>query len=277
MKNNFYYVIDPKDMTLLQEQGFINLELKDSYINNYYLFMNQTNKILVVKESAETFKAVRFKNKITKIQPKDSKQNSLVHCLSETNTLLTVVLGGAGTGKTFISTAYALYEYDLNDKKIVFTKAAMPVGRGRAFGPVPGDVQEKYAPYLDSFKIVLKKLLGESSSAYIDFLIKKKDISYQPVEFVRGNTYENCTFILDECQNLTWHELKTVISRMGEGARLILLGDIDQSDLKPGEQPGLVKLLSSNFFKNSEHTAQIQLVKQYRGPLATLVHEIDKE
>jgi PhoH-like ATPase len=274
----FFYVLEKENLIQLQEQSYIELEIKNTYLNNYYLFINEDIKILVKKISKNKFVAVRFKNPISTVDPKDARQSSLYHSLTQTDTQLTVLLGTAGTGKTLLTTAYAMYEYDKNNKKLYMSKAAIPVGKGKAFGPVPGDIQEKYAPFLDSFKIILQKILGEKSKSYVDFLIQKSDLQYQPIEFVRGNTYENATFILDECQNLTWHELKTVISRIGDNCKLILLGDIDQSDLHlKGEKTGVEILINSQAFKNSEHTCLIELKKQYRGPLADLVYKIDRE
>ena len=84
---------------------------------------------------------------------------------------------------------------------------------------------------------------------------------------------------MDEVQNLSWHELKTVISRIGEGAKIILLGDIYQTDVpfRPPDESGVKKLLSSKSFINSQHTFDIELKKQYRGPLADLIYKIDNE
>lgn len=274
----FFYVLEADQIAKLQQNGIIDLNIKDTSLNNYYIFMSGDTKILVKKTGKTSYQAIRYKNPIQAVDPKDARQSALVHALTQTNAPLVVVLGTAGTGKTFLTTAYAMYEYDKSDKKLFFSKAAIPVGRGRAFGPVPGDVQEKYAPFLDSFKIVLQKILGEKSKSYIEFLMSKSILQYQPIEFVRGNTYEKSTFILDECQNLTWHELKTVISRIGDDCRLILLGDVGQSDLNlKNEKSGIEVLINSEAFKDSEHTCLINLQKQYRGPLADLVYNIDQE
>lgn len=274
----FFYVIEKENIAHLEEHSVLELEIEGTHINGYYLLINEDVKILVRKTKENTFEPVRFKNPIPTVDPKDARQSSFYHNLTQSDVELTVLLGTAGTGKTLLSTAYAMHEYDKNNKKIFMSKAAIPVGKGRAFGPVPGDIKEKYAPFLDSFKIVLQKILGEKSKNYIEFLMQKGHLEYHPIEFVRGNTYENATFILDECQNLTWHELKTVISRIGDNCKLILLGDIDQSDLNlKKEKSGVEVLINSETFKNSEHTCLIELKKQYRGPLADLVYKIDRE
>ena len=278
MKNKFFYIVQEEILDQLDTENEIELELKDTFINNYYLVLNKERKILVRKIDKNKFKKIDYHCDLA-LQPKDSRQSSVLHCLTETEVPLVVCLGAAGTGKTSLAIAYALSEYDKKNTRLVFSKAAVPIGKGRAFGPVPGDINQKYAPYLDSFKIVLKKILGNKSDNYINFLMEKKELEYQPIEFVRGNTYENCTFILDEVQNLTWHELKTVISRMGNNSKLILTGDINQSDIPflKGTESGILRLANSKEFKQSKYTCRVDLVKQYRGPLADLVHKIDNE
>ena len=96
--------------------------------------------------------------------------------------------------------------------------------------------------------------------------------------FTRGCTFEDCTFILDEVQNLSWHELKTVLSRIGENSKIILCGDPDQIDANfEYSQSGLYKLVKSNTFLKSKFTTQIELTKQYRGRIPDLIYHIDKE
>jgi len=113
-------------------------------------------------------------------------------------------------------------------KKILMAKPTAMVGRGKAFGPVPGTIEEKYAPYLASYEIVLKKIFGDRGASIFQRMKQKKDLEFIPVELARGCTFENCTFILDEAQNLDWHELNTIVSRMGEGTKMLILGDLYQ-------------------------------------------------
>ena len=249
--------------------------IEDTLINNYYLLNVDSFKILTLKNKKGYFQRIHYKTE-NKISPKDSRQSAFMHSLESESVLLNVCLGQAGTGKTTLAASYALEEFSKNNKKIFFSKTAITVGKGRAFGPVPGDINQKYAPYLDSFKIVLKKILGNRSSSYIDAMLACNNFNFQAIEFVRGNTYENCTFILDEVQNLTWHELKTVISRMGQGSKLILIGDPNQRDLSFTKEPnGLEVLINSQEFKDSPYTSIIELQKQYRSPLANLIYNID--
>jgi len=246
-----------------------------TYPNNYYLIVSEDTKILTKKLTNGLFERIFYKNE-SQISPKDSRQSAFMHGLENQNISLNVCVGAAGTGKTTLAVAYAIKEWNNNKKKIFFSKAAVMVGKGRAFGPVPGDINQKYGPYLDSFKIVLKKVLGTKTNSYIDAMIECGNFNYQPIEFVRGNTYENCTFILDEVQNLTWHELKTLLSRMGENSKVILIGDPFQRDVSfRNNSNGLDILLASERFQSSAFTSFVELKKQYRSPLADLIYKID--
>ena len=107
--------------------------------------------------------------------------------------------------------------------------------------------------------------------AYLQRCFRKKHVEFVPVEFTRGCTFEDCTFIIDEVQNLTWHELKTVMSRIGDNSQIILCGDPDQIDSGfDYEDSGLYKLLSSTSFSLSDFTTHIHLTKQYRGKIPDL-------
>ena len=124
----------------------------------------------------------------------------------------------------------------------------------------------------------MKKVLGDTASHYLQMMKDKDHLNFMPVEFTRGCTFEDCTFIIDEVQNLTWHELKTVLSRIGENAQIIMCGDPYQIDAQfTQEQSGIHNLLISDSFAISDFTSYISLTKQYRGKIPSLVYEIDKE
>ena len=211
--------------------------------------------------------------------PRDSKQLTYYHVLRQDFDMI-VALGPAGTGKTTLAVAKSIDAYFKQNKTIYLTKPTHMVQshHGQAFGPVPGDVDEKYAPYINSFEIVLKKVLGDTATHYLQMMKEKNHLNFMPVEFTRGCTFENCTFIIDEVQNLTWHELKTVLSRIGANAQIIMCGDPYQIDASfPQESSGIYQLLNSPSFAKSDFTSYISLTKQYRGKIPALIYEIDKE
>ncbi len=106
---------------------------------------------------------------------------------------------------------------------------------------------------------------------------QREELQYVPVELVRGCTFDNGTFILDEAQNLDWHELNTIISRMGRGTKMIILGDLDQIDTGAHPtQTGLYKLITSQPFRDSHIGSAMKLQTQYRSPITQLVADVNR-
>lgn len=220
---------------------------------------------------------------VSGLRGRDARQTAFINNLVDDKILVNVVIGQAGTGKTTLALAYALDRWFQENKRIVLSKPTAMVGEGKAFGPVPGDMDEKYAPYLASYEIAIKRLFGRNSGAQLEVMKRKKHLEYVPIELVRGSEFEDCTFILDEAQNLTWHELKTLVSRMGEGTKLILAGDLRQIDLVdrrgntlPARETGLHKLIHSVPYKAAPVSSQIELLTQYRSPITKLVADVDE-
>ena len=251
-------------------------------INGYALLQDQfdpKHAAIARYVGNNQWQAIKKKSlKLENISPKDSRQAAFMDSLVGEEILLSVAIGSAGTGKTTIALAYALSQYLNHNKPIFLTKPTTMVGEGRAFGPVPGDIDQKYAPYLASYEIVLKKIGGGHNAQQFFAAMKEKgQLQFFPIELARGCTFENCTLILDEAQNLTWHELNTMISRMGENSKMIILGDLNQIDTgTPIEKTGLYKMLSAPPFQDSNISSAIELVTQYRSPITQLVTEINK-
>lgn len=215
--------------------------------------------------------------KFQNIVPKDLHQLGFMNTLADDSILLSTAIGPAGTGKSTIALAYAWNQYQINKRSIILSKPACMVGMGRAFGIVPGNIQEKYAPYLESYEIVLRKILGPRCSEYLERMKLKQEFQFMPLEFTRGCTFENCTLILDESQNTTFSELNTLITRMGENSKIVLLGDLNQIDIRvPKEETGLYKLLQAEPFRKSSLTSAIELTGQYRSPIVQLMIEINE-
>tara|TARA_Y100001970_G_C14242691_1_gene865892 strand:+ start:2301 stop:3245 length:945 start_codon:yes stop_codon:yes gene_type:complete len=263
----------------------VNIKEINQYpVNHYFVLKSETEiskSALARLTKDKKLKKVLFRRdfELSGIKPRDAKQTSFINSLIESEVLVSVGLGSAGTGKTTLAIAYALEQHFNNDKKIYLSKPTSLVSNiGNAFGPVPGDVNDKYAPYISSFYIVLENILGKKSKGYLELLMRDSQVEFIPIEYTRGCTYSNCTFILDEVQNLTWHELKTVMSRMGENSKLILIGDPYQIDRKFNLQDsGLYTMLSSTSFNQSPITSVVGLKEQYRSDVAKLIATIDEE
>ena len=162
------------------------------------------------------------------IQPKNATQNYLLESIE--NNTMTVCIGPAGTGKTYCSGMKAAQLYVKgNYKKIVITRPN--VSTGRSLGFFKGDITEKMTPWLKPIMNVLEKGMGPGR---FECDMRQGRIDIQPMETIRGNSFEDCLIICDESQNLTMEELKAMVTRIGENSKLILLGDPNQSDVKNG-------------------------------------------
>ena len=149
--------------------------------------------------------------------------------------------GSAGTGKTFIAASYAAGElfYKRVDK-IILTRPNIETGR--SFGYLPGDLQEKYAPYLEPFENVLKRCLG---AGFYEYALKNKNIDPKPIGFMRGATFENAIVLVDECQNLSKEEFKMILSRIGKNCKMIFSGDPSQTDINDSGLTDAINRLSN--------------------------------
>ena len=165
------------------------------------------------------------------VLPKNEKQDLLIQSIK--NYPLTVTMGCAGTGKTYCSagTIAQLFTTSRNGyNKIVLTRANVPTGK--SLGHFPGTIAEKMTPWLLPMLEVLQKSFGKGK---FDFMLSKGQIDIQPIETIRGRSYENALVLVDEAQNLCMDELKAITTRIGENTKLVLMGDPAQSDVKNGE------------------------------------------
>ena len=136
-------------------------------------------------------------------------------------------IGSAGTGKTYVAASYAAGElYNRRIQKIILTRPNVETGRGLGF--LPGELDEKYAPYLQPFDQVFNRTLGKG---FYEYALKAKDIEPKPLGFMRGASFENCIILVDEAQNLTKIEFKMLLSRIGKNCKVILSGDPKQTDI----------------------------------------------
>lgn len=276
------YVEDTVIQTLYKNK-VVNIESDNDAVNAHVIFrsnLNSKSTALARHLGDGTYTTLihQKKNVATNgIVPRDAHQVSLMDSILNPDILLSVGIGSAGTGKTTMALAYAAQQYIDHGKIIQLTKPTSFIGSGNAFGPVPGNVQEKYDPYLQSYYIVLEKIFGKDTQ-YFKKMMENEDLQFTPIALARGCTFENATFIIDEAQNLTWHELNSIISRMGEGTKCIALGDLKQVDVDIAlEDTGLAQLVNSETFRNSAITSGVELITQYRSPITQLIAEVHEE
>ena len=167
--------------------------------------------------------------------PRTPKQKDFIDALNSFSQVF--VLGPAGTGKTYVTATYAAKQYSAKQiDKIVITRPHVAVGKELGF--LKGDLQEKTMPWALPVLDVLEKHLGKGT---VETAIKLGNIEMAPLALMRGRSFEQAFIIVDETQNITTHELKMLLTRVGEGSTIVLNGDVQQSDLK--EADGLSKVI----------------------------------
>ena len=169
------------------------------------------------------------------LTPKTERQKLYLNALKTSSQ--TIVLGPAGTGKTYIAASYAAQMYlEKNIDKIVITRPHVSVGKDLGF--LPGSVLEKTTPWAMPTLDVLEHWMGPGM---LETGIKNNNIEIAPLALMRGRSFENSFIIVDEAQNITTHEIKMLLTRVAEGSRIVLNGDVQQSDLKSAN--GLAKIV----------------------------------
>ncbi len=223
-------------------------------------------KIHQAKELMEEFQKLG-------ISPKNREQLYALNSLLDVSLPLVTISGLAGSGKTFITlmSAYSLVQAGYYDR-IVITRNITPVGRDIGF--LPGTADDKMSPWLapimDNFRVGLK----DNNLSLFKTLKEQGVIEVAPLSFIRGRTFNNSILIMDEAQNATIHELKTVITRMGENSKIILLGDVDQIDTPYIDTLSNGLTVVSEKFKNQDCASHIALKRGERSYLSAVAAKI---
>ena len=169
------------------------------------------------------------------VSPKTEGQHRYVKMVKNNDVVFSI--GPAGTGKTYLSVAFALAALDANEvDRIILCRPAVEAGESLGF--LPGDLKEKVDPYLAPLYDSLHTLYSESK---LSQLLKNKIIEVVPLAYMRGRTLDNAYMILDEAQNATPLQMKMFLTRLGVGSRSIITGDITQVDLQNPKESGLLQ------------------------------------
>lgn len=197
------------------------------------------NNVEPLTKPSKTRRKTNYKGasdkKTSGLVPRTDKQKEFINALSSSSQVF--VLGPAGTGKTYVTATVAsdLYTTKAIDR-IVITRPHVAVGKELGF--LKGDLTEKTMPWALPVLDVLEKHLGKGT---VETGIKNGNIEMAPLALMRGRSFDNAFIIVDETQNITTHELKMLLTRVGEGSTIVLNGDVQQSDLK--EADGLSKVI----------------------------------
>ncbi|HEY9535505.1 MAG TPA: PhoH family protein [Mucilaginibacter sp.] len=272
--------VSDKQITQLNKQNILpanNLELNKETANHFYILAGQKNSASAFYNSQSGLLEKVTGQPIFNIQPKNIEQAFAIHALLNADIKLVTIQGNAGTGKTLLALAGAL-EQRKYYRQIFVTRPIVPLSN-KDIGFLPGDIKSKIDPYMapiwDNLKFIKDQFTDdEKMQAKLDELVDNEKISIAPLAFIRGRTLSKIFFIVDEAQNLTPHEVKTIISRAGENSKFIFTGDIYQIDTPylDAESNGLSYLIDRA--KGHPLYAHITLQKGERSELANLATEL---
>jgi phosphate starvation-inducible PhoH-like protein len=172
--------------------------------------------------------APRDQSYVRKVRPQSDGQRRLMEAVREHH--LTLALGPAGTGKTYLAISAAVEAFEKGEvSRIVLSRPAVEAGESLGF--LPGDMQEKLAPYLRPLYDALSDRLGGKR---LRACLADGSIEIAPIAYMRGRTLNNAFVVIDEAQNCTYGQIKMLLTRLGWHSTMVLTGDPDQTDLLPG-------------------------------------------
>jgi PhoH-like ATPase len=273
--------VDPNVINLLYEKGYCPPEevlgKMKPMKNHYFILRSGKKSVLAFYNSINGMVEQVEKKNAYGIKPRNAEQAFAIHAVLKPEIKLVSMQGVAGTGKTLIALAAAL-EQKREYKQIYLARPIVPLSN-KDIGYLPGDIKSKLNPYMeplwDNLKFIQNQY-SESDKEYskITEMVNNEKLVITPLAYIRGRSLSNICFIVDEAQNLTPHEVKTIITRAGENTKIIFTGDIYQIDTPylDAQSNGLSYLIDR--LKNHELYAHITLEKGERSELANLANEL---
>ncbi|HOP04126.1 MAG TPA: PhoH family protein [Tenuifilaceae bacterium] len=252
------------------------LKLKP-YANQYYIIKGGKSSALGrYNETTQMIDRVE-KTRAYGIEPRNSEQTFSLDALLRRDIQLVALTGKAGTGKTLLALAAALQQ-EKHFNQILLARPIVPLAN-RDLGFLPGDVNEKISPYMqplfDNLTVIKNKFKSTSKDyQFIEEMQRTDRLVITPLAYIRGRSLSDVFFIVDEAQNLTPHEVKTIITRAGEGTKFVFTGDIQQIDhpYLDMKSNGLTYL--SDKMHGQSIFAHVNLVKGERSYLADLASSL---
>lgn len=282
--------VDPDVIDQFYSEESVNLGTEDENIEENCYVIAKSNSgngqsFLGVKKGKALEKLKYEMSGFINVEPRNSEQRFAIEALLDPSISLVTLTGLAGSGKTFLALMAGLYKLQNGSNRgvggikipeefskfangydrLVITRTLQPVGRD--LGYLPGSMEDKMQPWLmpilDNVRHAFKDI------SYFKMMIDNGEIEVAPIPYIRGRTFANSLVLVDEAQNATIHELKTIITRIGSGSKIVLLGDIDQIDTPYIDRQSSGLSIVIDKFRNSKLAAHVNLSKGQRSDLAS--------
>jgi len=231
-------------VTTAHEDGFTVHTVKEVDLPNIHpnMFISDDDGFVGVVLSGDQseLRVVQYSNDFLNrqinwgIKPRNSEQAKAMYLLNQEDIDLTVLTGPAGSGKTLLALAYGLEEIMENKSydKLIIARSTPPLAEEIGF--LPGTEEEKMAPWLAAFDDNLEVLIGKDETNYtsMDYVKERANIQFKSLNFMRGRSFNNSYIIVDEAQNLTQFQIKSILTRVGKNSKIVVLGNLAQIDNK---------------------------------------------
>ena len=284
--------VSKKKLRNLNQQSFISIEeVKSELDENIKFFPNQglllnnpevpeEDVLAIYNQSKNKFLTVSKEQGVWGIRPRNLEQRLALALLVDPNISIVTLSGKAGTGKTLLALAVGLQQMMVDNiySRMLVSRPIFPMGRDLGF--LPGDTQEKLSPWMqpifDNLELLINNTSEKKSSKRDSYqeLMERGMLVVEPLTYIRGRSIPNQHMIVDEAQNLTPHEMKTIVSRAGDGTKIVLTGDpnqIDNTDVNLSSN-GLSTLVER--FKGSQLAGHVRFTSVERSALAELAANV---
>ena len=255
-----------------------DLSIEDVYPNEFLVLKDESSgqgsAIVRYLGNEKKFRLIPEIRSSWGLIPRNKEQKFSFDILFDDDIKLVTLVGKAGTGKTLLAASAALEQTlskNAKYKKVVISRPVQAVGKD--IGYLPGDLYDKMAPWISPIRDNLRYLFGDDKDT-LDMYIESGKIEIEAITYIRGRSISDAIIIIDEAQNLTTHELKTIVTRVGENTKIILTGDVDQIDNTYLDSVSNGLSYTVEKFKDYDIAAHITLIKGERSRLASLGSEI---
>jgi len=270
-------LVPREDVDEVYKSGAVSVKniMRPLFPNEYVLLKSVVDEkhSALCKFNGINLEKIRPIKNVWGISARNKEQKFVFDALFDPSIKLVTITGRAGVGKTILSAAAGVSQLldSKTYKRIVLTRPIMPLGRDIGF--LPGSAEEKMTPWMGPLYDNLDLIFSDKGGFYLDSYLNDGKIAIEPMTYIRGRSMPLSYIIADECQNISKHEVKTIITRVGEGSKVILTGDIEQIDAPylDSYDNGLSYVIEK--FKDEPIAAHIKLLKGERSELATKAAE----